>query len=162
MNDGSVFTDKLLPKNDSYFFSERAEFDSDYFVNLHSEVSIYNNYNHLGARIALSHSKLNVNKFRQLLPKSFEDLAILQYMEFGFPLGLVDDFQLKPVLKIHSSSYDFYSHVDKFIKTELEKGGMTGPFDNCPFSQVMVSPLMTSVKKPNGRRTVFDASFSDY
>ena len=26
----------------------------------------------------------------------------------------------------------------------------------------MTSPLMTAVKKPNSRRTVFDASFSDF
>ena len=31
-----------------------------------------------------------------------------------------------------------------------------------PFDDVMISPLMTSPKKPNSRRTVFDASFSDF
>ena len=83
-------------------------------------------------------------------------------MEYGFPLGLIEDFILQPVLRNHSSSYEYYSHVDRFIAKELEKGGMTGPFLNSPFNQIMVSPLMTSVKKPNSRRTVFDASFSAY
>ena len=89
-------------------------------------VSVHNNYNHLGAHVPLVHSNLNVNKFRQLLPEQFEDLAILQYMEYGFPLGLVEDFNLKPVLKNHSSIYDYHLHVDKFIKTERDKWGMTG------------------------------------
>ena len=83
-------------------------------------------------------------------------------MEYGFPLGLQEDFTLKPVLKNHSSSYEYYSHVDKFIKKELLKGGMCGPFATSPFQDLMISPLMTSPKKPNSRRTVFDASFSEY
>ena len=75
---------------------------------------------------------------------------------------MVEDYILQLVLRNHSSSYDYFSHVDQFIAKELEKGGMTGPFLTAPFDQVMVSPLMTSIKKPNGRHTVFDASFLQY
>ena len=96
------------------------------------------------------------------MPLDYEDNSVLQFMEFGFPLGLQDDFLLKPVLTNHSSSYEYYTHVDKFVKNELEKGGMTGLFSTSPFKNVMISPLMTSHKKPCSRRTVFDASFSDY
>ena len=39
---------------------------------------------------------------------------------------------------------------------------MTGPFKTSPFENIMVSPLMTSHKKPSSRRTVFDASFSNF
>ena len=39
---------------------------------------------------------------------------------------------------------------------------MCGPFSTSPFNNIMISPLMTSPKKPNSRRTVFDASFSEY
>ena len=104
----------------------------------------------------------NVNKLRSLLPLDYDDRVMCQYLEYGFPLGLQEDYILKPILKNHSSAYEFYSHVDKFIKTELQKGGMTGPFKTSPFEHIMVSPLMTSHKKPNSRRTVFDASFSDF
>ena len=88
--------------------------------------------------------------------------VIFQYLEFRFPLGSQEDYILKPVLKNHSSSYEYFKHVDKFIKNELEKGGITGPFKTSPFMNIMTSPLMTSPKKPSSRRTVFDASFSDY
>ena len=98
---------------------------------------------------------------QKCLPCSY-DRVVLQYIEFGFPLGLQEDFILKPVLKNHSSAYDFYTHVDKFVSKELEKGGITGPFSSSPFANIMISPLMTSPKKPNSRQTVFDASFSDY
>ena len=69
-----------------------------------------------------------------------------QYLEYGFPLGLQEDYILKPILKNHSSAYEYYSHVDKCIKTKLQEGGMTGPFKTLPFEDIMVSPLMTSHK----------------
>ena len=134
----------------------------EYFIKLHYNVAAFGTYNHLGARIPLEHTTLKVQKFRDLLPTGYDDIVILQYIEFGFPLGLQEDFILKPVLKNHSSSYEFYTHVDKFIKNELQKGGMCGPFTTSPFNNVMISPLMTSPKKPNSRRTVFDASFSEF
>ena len=39
---------------------------------------------------------------------------------------------------------------------------MTGPFLTSPYNQIMVSPLMTAVKKPDSPRAVFDASFSEF
>ena len=88
--------------------------------------------------------------------------VVMQYLEFGFPLGLQEDFVLQPVSKNHYSSYEFYSHVDRFIGKELVKCGMTGPFATSPFNNIMISPLMTAPKKPNSRRTIFDASFSQF
>ena len=87
---------------------------------------------------------------------------MLQFLEFGFPLGLVEDYVLCSNLKNHSSSYEFFSHVDKFIAKELEFGGITGPFLTSPYSPIMISPLMTAPKKPASRRAVFDASFGDF
>ena len=162
LDNGLVFTDKLLPDPMSPLLSDTQLFSKDYYINLHSEVSSFNTYNHLGARIPLKHSNIKVNRFRELLPDDYDDKVILQYIEYGFPLGLQADFILQPVLKNHSSAYDYFSHVDKFVKNELEKGGMTGPFITSPFKNIMISPLMTSPKKPNSRRTVFDASFSDF
>ena len=162
LNNGSVFHDKLLSDPNIRLIPDKLQFNKDYYVNLHLNVSSFNNYNHLGARISLKHSSINISKFRTLLPLDYDDKVILQYLEFGFPLGLQEDFILKPILKNHSSAYDFYSYVDKFVRNELEKGGMCGPFQTSPFPNIMISPLMTAPKKPNSRRTVFDASFSDY
>ena len=63
--------------------------------------------------------------------------------------------------KNHSSSYEYFTHIDKFISKELLAGGITGPFLTSLYNQIMVSPLMTAVKKPDSRRAVFDASFSE-
>ena len=160
LNDGSVFIDKKLPSD--FIFTKNSLFSSSYFIELFKKVVSHGNFNFNGARIKLKHCNIKVEKFRELLPPNFEDLALLQYLEFGFPLGLVDNFVLQPNLRNHSSSYDYFSHIDKFIENEISKVGLTGPLLCSPFSEVMVSPLMTAIKKPNSRRAVFDASFGNF
>ena len=118
-----MFIDKLLPDPSSQLTPRAPNFSKEYYVQLHYHVSSFNDYNHLGARVPLQHSCLRVKKFRELLPADYEDSVILQYMEYGFPLGLQEEFVLKPVLKNHWSSYEYFSHVDRFIGKELEKGG---------------------------------------
>ena len=160
LKDGFVFMDKKLPK--PFTFSENSEFGIAYFLSLYKQVSSLKTFNYIGARVKLSHSKFNVDKFRELLPDHFEDLGLLQYLEYGFPLGLVDDYVLQPNCKNHSSSYEFYSYIDKFISNEIKNGGITGPFNSTPFDTYMISPLMTAPKKPDSRRAVFDASFGEF
>ena len=164
LNNGLVFCDRQLPPPTFECFpdTDKLTFSKDYYVDLHFKVAAFKTYNHLGARIPLNHSPLNIKKFRELSSPDYDDMVVIQYMEFGFPLGLQEDFVLSPVLKNHSSSYEYFNHVDKFIKTELEKGGVTGPFLTSPYNNIMVSPLMTSPKKPNSRRTVSDVSSSDF
>ena len=53
-------------------------------------------------------------------------------------------------------------YIDKFIESELSNVGLIGPFDSAPLEGIMLSPLMTALKKTNSRRAVFDASFGLY
>ena len=160
LTEGVEFVDKVLPPaSTSIPFNEH--FPPAYFNNLHKKVKLGGTYNYAGARIPLLHSKININKFRDLL-KDYDDMEILQYLEFGFPLGLSQDFQLSSCLQNHSSAYEFYPFIDKFLAKEIKLAGITGPMKTPPFSSTKVSPIMTAVKKPGGRRTVFDASFGDF
>ena len=157
-----IFTDRMLPSN-QYSCAENPLFSKSYFVDLHNAVKIYNVSNYKGARIPLKHNNINVEVFRFYLTKfSYPHIHVLQYVEFGFPLGLWTDAYLEPSTKNHSSSYSFHTFIDKFIDTELGKTGLTGPFSASPWEKIMISPLMTSPKKPNSRRAVFDASFGLY
>ena len=79
--DGSLFMDKKLPTLCS--FSENPDFGSDYFLSLYTQISSFNSFNYNGARIKLAHSKINVDKFRELLPSCFTDIGLLQYLEYG-------------------------------------------------------------------------------
>ena len=156
------FTDRLLPPTECKL-DEHATFSKSYFVNLHNAVKMHGVHNYRGARIPLAHNNIKVDRFRFFLTKfGYPHIHILQFIEFGFPLGLWSDAFLEPSIKNHSSSYTYHTHVDKFVETELAKLGVTGPFDSSPWDDVMISPMMTSHKKPNSRRTVFDASFGLY
>ena len=162
VTDKIIFMDRLLPPTNCNFV-ENSTFSREYFLNLQKAVKVFNVSNYKGARIPLQHNNINVSNFRYYLTKfSYPHIHVLQYMEYGFPLGLWSDSFLSPCEKNHSSSYSFYTHIDEFVETELEKLGLTGPFENGPFENTMLSPLMTSSKKPAGRRAVFDASFGLY
>ena len=159
IRDGLTFTDRLLPPS-KFSFTENKTFPMSYFTNLHLAVKSYKVFNYMGARIPLEHNNINVKNFRHYLTKfNYPHIHLLQFVEFGFPLGLWSDSYLEPSTNNHSSAYSYFTYIDKFVQTELENVGLTGPFEAAPFSDVMLSPLMTSTKKPSGRRTVFDASF---
>ena len=161
-----VFVDKVLPHSKA-FFTENINFSPDYFVALHQLVSSFNqNYpaetpNYRGARVPLRHTKLKIQKWRQLLV-GYEDIDIVQFLEYGFPLGLSENPVLQSSLQNHGSSYQYFEFIDEFISSGLERCELTGPFKAPPFSWVHVSPLMTAPKKPASRRAVFDATFGDY
>ena len=165
--DCKIFIDKCLP-DPAPCFLERAvthsRFDPDYFLSLHKLVSApgqdypANTYNFLGAKIPLVHTQLNIPKWRELF-SSYPKADIIDKLEFGFPIGVCSDPNLEPALKNHSSSYLYYSWVDKFCVKEISKCGMTGPLGTIPFSDYHISPMMTAVKKPSKRRVVFDASY---
>ena len=162
VTDKIIFVDRMLPPT-QFSFNENPAFTRSYFLNLHEAVKVYNVSNYKGARIPLQHNNINVDNFRSYLTKfSYPHIHILQYVEFGFPLGLWSESFLVPSTQNHSSAYSYHSYIDKFVNTELDKTGLTGPFETAPWENLMLSPLMTSHKKPSSRRAVFDASFGLY
>ena len=167
---GSSFKDKVLPAPD-HELVQNSCFTTDYLVALHNIVSApgfrgdgtaYPAYtpNHIGARVQLPHVKLKIKRWRHHLV-GYEHVDLVQHLEFGFPLGLNSLPDLQSTTRNHGSAYQWYSHVDKFICTEIREGGMTGPFQLAPWWNTVVSPVMTAHKKPLSRRTVFDATFGE-
>ena len=162
-----IFIDKILPPM-SVKLQQCTDFPLDYFVGLHHLVSTptlhYPAYtpNYRGARVPLQHTGLKIARWRHHLI-GYEDSHIVQFLEYGFPLGLTEDPPptLVSTLRNHGSSYQYYPYLDEFLSTGLERCELAGPCTVPPFSEVHVSPLMTAVKKPAGRRAVFDATFGD-
>lgn len=162
-----VFIDKVLPPI-NVPLSQHTDFPIEYFVALHKLASApgttYPAYtpNHMGARIPLQHTRLNITRWRHHLT-GYEGAEIVQFLEFGFPIGLSVDTTptLVSSLRNHGSSYQYYTYLDKFLATGLERCELAGPCKVPPFTMVHVSPLMTAVKKPDGRRSVFDATFGE-
>ena len=165
---GKSFLDKILP-SPAVKLVEHRKFDVTYFLNLHLRASAPGQRgqyrwekgtpNYLGARIPLEHNTFNLQYWRQELI-GYENIEVLQFLQFGFPLGIEKSPSLSPASANHGSAYQFYPWLDKFFASGLVKGGVTGPCGSAPFSDPMVSPLMTAAKKPSDRRAVFDASYS--
>ena len=163
-----VFVDKVLPANTTVF-TQNVDFPMEYFVALHVLVSSptaqYPAYtpNYAGARIPLQHTNLKIERWRYHLV-GYEGAEIVQFLQYGFPLGLSVNPPptLVSALRNHGSSYQFYSYLDEFLSTGLDRCELAGPFVVPPFEDVHVSPLMTAVKKPDGRRAVFDATFGEH
>ena len=168
---GNVFIDRILPVP-ALPITAHARFTPTYYVALHNLVAgpgndgrgfwyPANTPNYKGARIPLAHTGLIINNWRKHLIGYGDCSELLQFMEFGFPLGLVDTPVLSPCDRNHGSAYQFYPHIDKFISGEITRNGLTGPFTSPPWPNLMLSPLMTAPKKPDSRRPVFDATFGD-
>ena len=157
---GAVFDDKVLPEPTKPI-NPNKNFTKDYFMNLHKSVRSYGTYNYAGARVELKHSNLNIKLFRENL-QDYDDIAVLSYLQFGFPVGLSQVFFLEPSTKNHSSSYQFYTWIDKFLSKGISLTECTGPWTSPPLEPIMISPLMTADKDQGSKRTVFDASFGNF
>ena len=167
---GGCFTDKHLPTPAVQLAADSYP-SKDFFVSLHNVVSAAglredgSTYaaltpNYLGARVKLTHTKLRPDRWRAHLI-GYEHAELVQFIEYGFPLGLCDLPDLRSSTRNHGSAYTYFNHVDKFVSEELSGGGLTGPFIQPPWWDCVVSPIMTAPKKPNSRRTVFDATYGE-
>ena len=167
---GAIFIDKVLPSPSSVLVPHPS-FSPSYFVDLGNSVTASGfdgagfcypagTPNFLGARIPLRHTNLKIGRWRHLLI-GYEDAHICQHLEYGFPLGLNEVPDIESSTRNHGSSYNFYPYIDKFVIGEVTKVGLTGPFQEAPWTDLVCAPLMTAAKKPDGRRAVFDATYGE-
>lgn len=169
---GATFVDKVLPAPDPALgLVPHSKFNPSYFVALGNAVAASGydqagfSYpagtpNFIGARIPLLHTSLRIDRWRQLLI-GYEDAHIVQNLEYGFPLGLKEIPEIESCTRNHGSSYNFYPYIDKFVVGEIQNAGLTGPFEEAPWVDLICAPLMTAPKKPDGRRAVFDATYGE-
>ena len=122
--------------------------DFSFYLDIHHAVRSYGNYNFMGARIPLKHNTFDISVWRhELTGTPFEEIA--DYLEFGFPLGTQQNKVSESTLKNHSSAFEYFEYIDKFIKKERDLKGLAGPFSTSPFWLPIISPLMTAPKKPD-------------
>ena len=116
--------------------------------------------NHAGERIRLP-SAFNWDYLEQEM-LSYHDKRLLDYLQFGFPLGLMRGVKITSnAINNHQSAIDFPVEVEEYISTERKHGALLGPFDNPPHPEFTWSPLMTR-PKGSGRRVILDLSYGDY
>ena len=99
-------------------------------VDLHNKVKQHGRPNFLGAHIPVA-SQLNIDNWKLFLT-DYWDQQLLQFLQYGFPLGFNRECKLLCEGGNHKSANDFPSHVQAYIKEELEHGALVGPFPTSP------------------------------
>ncbi|VDI14398.1 Hypothetical predicted protein [Mytilus galloprovincialis] len=106
-------------------------------------------------------SHLNIDFFKFMLTDYF-DRNICQFLEFGFPIGCENctEFSSEKIVQNHKGAVEFPDDLEKYLKKEIEKKAVLGPFHVNPFSHdIVISPLNSVPKKGSQeRRIILDLS----
>ena len=137
---------------------------SQKFLDLYpSEALIYSTVrsfwkpNYLGAKIKVS--SFPIDKWASKL-QNYPDQPLLQFLEYGWPVGYEGDKLPTLGLDNHSSSTNYGKDIQKYLDKELGLGALKGPFSVPPFEWIRTNPLMTRPKKDSqDRRVILDLSF---
>lgn len=116
--------------------------------------------NAVGAQRLLP-SNLNISNWEAWLSKSPEDIELLGFLKYGFPLGYLGPISDSQDTPNHPSAVNYKGSVDDFISKEVGLGGIVGPFKQPAFREwTHISPLMTREKKDSAeRRVIIDMTY---
>ena len=91
----------------------------------------------------------------------YHDKVVLDYIKFGFPLGIEHRSSIvSNASDNHSSARAYSDEVSSFVRDELAFEALLGPFDTIPHTLFTWSPLMTR-PKGSGRRVILDLSYRE-
>ena len=123
------------------------------FIDIYNAVLLTGLPNFLVARRPLP-SGLNINNWRKSLP-SYHDKQIVDFLEFGWPVGYTSSKLPIPTYSNHKELLDYSTHINNYIETELFHEALLGPFKISPFTPwANYSPIMTREKKNTSKRTI--------
>ena len=128
-------------------------------LHIYSVVNASGRFNFQQARVPLI-SNMHVRNWRCAL-EGYSDSGIVEYIEFGWPIGIDRSAPLIPERSNHASARVFPQDVEHYITTELKHAAMLGPFEGAPEIQCFqFSPLMTRPKRDSPfRRVIIDLSW---
>ena len=128
-------------------------------MDIYAEVHKTGLPNYLHARIPVP-SDLKCDIWDEVL-KEYDDSQITQFLRYGWPSSYTAPTPPTPSTKNHPSASAYMLEVDRFVKKEVEKSALIGPFAAPPFTPwTQTSPIMT-VPKPESsrRRVIIDLSY---
>ena len=115
-------------------------------------------HNAQGARRRVP-SGLNIQAWQRYLA-DYSDGALVDYLQFGWPINFGRGAVLRSTLVNHASALQHPDDIGHYIATELGHGALMGPFSEPPVHPTHVSPLMTRPKKNSVfRRVIMDLSW---
>ena len=98
--------------------------------NIFDTVARSGTFNYMGVRLRLP-SGLNISQ-RCMLLRGYRDDAIVDYLEFGWPIGIDRTATLHSDDNNHPSTRGFPADVEHYVVTELGHKALLGPFDAPP------------------------------
>ena len=115
--------------------------------------------NFLQARVPLPH-QLCISQWRHYL-HGHTNLSLVDFLEFGFPVGFDPVHPLESTERNHGSSLQYPDHVQAYLAHEVACHAMLGPFPSPPFwPWSHLNPIMTRPKKDStDRRVILDLSW---
>ena len=130
----------------------------EHFKRIFDAVITTGHYNFAGARIQVP-SALNIKAWRAGL-SGYRDAAIVEYLEFGWPINFDRSAPLRSTLDNHASAVANPGDIEHYIEVELGHGALVGPFNGPPVAPTQLSPLMTRPKKDSVfKRVIMDLSW---
>ena len=115
--------------------------------------------NYQSARIPLQHG-LNVPVWKDFLA-DYHDTRLLEYIEFGFPLGYTAPYPPQQNTRNHVSALNHPTHVRAYLDKEMGFSSILGPFSQQPMDNAHMNPLMSRPKKgTHVRRIIMDLSYA--
>lgn len=88
--------------------------------------------NCIGSRIVLP-SGLRLDAWERVFGSNSEHIEMLTFVKYGFPLGYMGPCSPLDDQYNHSRATKFPEHIEKFLRDEVEGGGVVGPMDAPPF-----------------------------
>ncbi len=111
--------------------------DMEFILEVHRLVVVSNLPNYRGCRIHLR-MKLNIPFWREML-SDYQNEEIVDFLEFGFPLGINGIIQDNPPCKNHNGATKFAESVEAYIAVELQAVSIVGPLQNLPYYNIFSS-----------------------
>ena len=144
------------------FTWERGQLSDEFKGQFPAEAHLFETVRNTGrpnyqmARIPLDHG-LHIDQELKL----YHDKRLLDYLEFGFPLGYVSPEGPAQNYRNHASALNFPGHVEKYLQKELKFNSLIGPLQEMPTSAAHMNPLMSRPKKASTqRRIILDLSYA--
>ena len=130
------------------------------YLQLASDIKASGVPNHLGMHVPLP-ATFDLKYITREIA-GFHDQKLLDYLTFGFPLGLDPNIYIASNKNDnHASAWRHAEAIDEYIAVEKGHGALFGPFESKPHPDFTWSPLMTRPKGA-GHRVILNLSFGDF
>ena len=127
---GQASSNVALYKTFSDLDASQVNANNGMLMGIFDKVAAHGCFNYMGARIRLP-SGLEIEGWRTWL-RGYHDYRIIEFLEFGWPIGIDRGTELQPYHKNHTSALAHPADIEHYIFTELGHLALLGPFDGLP------------------------------